>query len=134
MTAVRALAAGALVLAVAGCGGDGGGESEVSVPLAQVGTSGQSGTATLTRAGDGRTTVVVEVGNPPAEPQPAHVHPGTCADLDPLPAYALSSVEDGGSSTTLDVSLDELRDGEFALNVHRSSAAIRVSVACGDIP
>ena len=37
MTAVRALAAGALVLAVAGCGGDGGGESELSVPLAQVG-------------------------------------------------------------------------------------------------
>ena len=33
----------------------------------------------------------------------------------------------------MNVPLDELRDGEFAINVHKSAAALRIYVACGDI-
>jgi hypothetical protein len=125
----------AIVVAVPACGGnESGGDEEIAVPLSELAGSGQSGTATLIPVGDGRTQVVVKVDDPPAEAQPAHVHPGTCADLDPLPAYALSSVEGGESDTTLDVSLDDLREGDFAINVHRSAEEIRVSVACGEIP
>jgi hypothetical protein len=121
-------------LAVAACGGSSaGGDERLTVPLAELVGSGQSGTATLTPEGDGATRVVVRVGNPPQAAQPAHIHPGTCGDLDPLPAYPLEPVTAGSSSTTISASLGELRSGRFAVNVHLSEEEIRTSVACGDI-
>lgn len=121
--------------ALAGCGGGGNGDAQkVTVKLGELVASGQSGTATLTRAGSVQTIVHIQVANPPAEAQPAHIHPGTCEQLDPLPAWALESVVDGESETTLNVGLDELRTGKFAVNIHRSAEEIRTSVACGDIP
>jgi hypothetical protein len=121
-------------LAVAACGGSSaGGDEKLTVPLAELVGSGQSGTATLTPAGDGATRVLVRVGNPPQAEQPAHIHPGTCADLDPLPAYPLEPVTGGNSATTISASLQELRSGRFAVNVHLSEEEIRTSVACGEI-
>jgi Cu/Zn superoxide dismutase len=129
------LALAALTLAVAACGGDAAaGDDSVTVSLGELTGSGQSGSATLTPAGEGRTTVFVEVGSPPEEAQPAHIHPGTCADLDPLPAYPLAPLAGGASQTTVSISLDDLRRGAFAVNVHLSEEEIRTSVACGDIP
>ena len=129
-------AALALALALAGCGADdeaAGGGDAVTVELAEQNGSGQSGTATLTAAGDGATEVVIELNEGTADPQPAHIHAGTCADLDPQPKYPLDGVVDGGSRTTVQAPLSELRNGRLAINVHKSEAEIQTYVACGDI-
>jgi hypothetical protein len=129
-----ALLAGA-ALGVAACGGEeeGAGASDaVTVELAEQNDSGQSGTATLTPDGDS-TRVVIELGNGSSEPQPAHVHPGSCADLDPQPAHGLANVVDGSSETTVAAPLSELTAGDFAINVHKSAAEVQTYVACGDL-
>jgi hypothetical protein len=129
----------ALTLALAACGGDdeeeeaaGGGEGAVTVTLAEQNGSGQSGTATLTPVGESQTTVVIELSNPPADPQPAHVHSGTCAELGDV-VYPLTNVEGGASETTLDVALTELQSGGLAINAHESEANIQNYIACGEI-
>jgi Cu/Zn superoxide dismutase len=126
-----------LVLGLAACGGDDGddeaaGGDTVTVELAEQNGSGESGTATLTAEG-AQTRVVLDLSNPVADSQPAHIHPGTCANLDPAPAYPLPNVENGSSEATVDVTLGELTSGEFAVNVHESNDAADVYVACGDI-
>ena len=135
----------ALGLVVAGCGGSdgessgnttaGSGDSggTVMVKLDEQNGSGESGTATLTAEG-ASTKVVLELENPASpDPQPAHIHKGTCAELDPTPAYPLTNVEDGKSETTVNVALDELKSGEFAINVHKSEPEIKTYVSCGNI-
>ena len=132
--------AGVVVLVAAGCGSESGGSSSaggpVTVNLAEQNGSGESGTATLTAEGD-RTKVVLDVQNPSAtmasEAQPAHIHKGSCAKLDPTPAYGLTDVKDGTSSSTVDVKLDDLANGAFAINVHKSATEIETYVACGNI-
>ena len=57
--------------------------------LAPQNNSGESGTATLTKAGDNQTKVVLDVkGAPSGAAQPVHIHKGTCDTLDPKPTYA----------------------------------------------
>src|SRR5262245_44196109 len=63
-------------------------------------SSNESGTATLTKAGDKKTKVVLSVeGAPAGANQPVHIHKGTCANLDPKPAFPLSPVVNGKSET-----------------------------------
>jgi hypothetical protein len=70
---------------------------------------------------------------------PAHIHLGTCAELDPNPAFPLmdvAQIEDGTvetSTTTVDVSLDDLLATPYAINAHESAENISTYVACGDI-
>lgn len=70
---------------------------------------------------------------------PAHIHVGTCAELDPNPTYPLNDVtqvEDSDVSTStilLDVTLDDLLASLFAINAHESAENITTYVACGDI-
>ena len=87
---------------------------------------------------------------------PAHVHKGTCAELDPNPAYPLDNVgprltdddempapEDikGSltanpveySQTEIEVNLDDLLTEAHALNVHESDQNVANYIACGDI-
>lgn len=118
-------------LGLVACGG--GDDSGLTLPLAQENGSGQSGTATLTSAGDGRTTVVLELSNPPEAPQPAHVHPGPCGDLgDPI--AGLQNLVDGRSESTVSMSLDDLRTGDLVVHAHKSEAEFEISVACAPIP
>jgi hypothetical protein len=145
---LRIAAAAIFVIALAACGGaeetdDVGGaappaaqaaDGPVTVELGEENGSGQTGTATLTAVSADETRVVVEVTNPPAETQPAHIHRGSCADLDPAPLYGLPNLIDGRSETTVPASLDELGDGGLALNVHRSDAQLDLYVACGNLP
>jgi hypothetical protein len=95
--------------------------------------SGESGTVTLTPVGDKTRVDLALVGAPADTPQPAHVHPGPCAKLDPKPKYPLAPVVDGFSTTTLDVPIGQLTSGDFAVNVHKSSSEIAKYVACGDL-
>jgi hypothetical protein len=96
--------------------------------------SGESGTATLTRAGDNATKVVLEIqGVPAGVSQPVHIHKGSCAKLDPKPAYPLSPVVNGKSETTVKVSLDSLQKGGYAINGHKSAQEAATYVFCGEI-
>ena len=123
----------ALVGLAAGCGGDDeAGSDETTVELAAVGDSGQTGSVTLTTDGD-MTTVVVDVDDPVSSSQPAHIHEGTCDDLNPAPAYGLTNVEDGSSDTTVDAPLDELIEGDYAINLHMSADDLETYTSCGDI-
>jgi hypothetical protein len=137
---VKRLALGLSALALlAGCGSDGGGSGsgsgsdELTVSLAEQSGSAQSGEAVLTAVDDSTTRVEISLGGGGETPQPAHIHKGSCANLNPEPEHALEDVVAGESSTEVNVSLDELRDGEFAINVHESATALQTYVACGDI-
>jgi hypothetical protein len=95
--------------------------------------SGEAGTVTLTAVGD-KTRVDVALAGAPVEPaQPAHLHPGSCAKLDPKPKYPLTPVVDGVSTSMVDAPLAQLTAGDLAVNVHKSSAEISKYVACGDL-
>jgi hypothetical protein len=121
---------GALVLG--GCGGSGAPE-EIILDLVEQNASGQTGTVTLTSQGD-RTQIVVESISPfGRDPQPTHVHKGTCAHLNPQPAYALPSLVDGIGGDTIDIPLSDLLDGEYAVNIHRSESQLDEYTACADI-
>jgi hypothetical protein len=128
-----------LVLLVAGCGSSSSesgseGADEVVVTLDEQNGSAESGTATLTAEGD-RTRVVLELqsksATPVAQPQPAHIHKGSCDELDPTPAYGLNDVKAGMSTSTVNAKLTDLRNGDFAINVHESAENIEKYVACG---
>ena len=124
----------AATLVIAGCGGDddefGG---NVAVPLVTQNNSGQDGEATLSEVDADTTRVVLEVENPSVEPQPAHIHRGSCENLDPTPAYPLENVVDGKSTTEVNVAVEDLVDKGFAINVHKSAEEVEVYVSCGDI-
>jgi hypothetical protein len=133
-------------IALAGCGGDdgnggngdagdGGGAAtgEITIDLAESMGSGQTGTAVLTDAG-GQTFVSIEIsGEPVSDSQPAHVHEGTCEELNPTPAFGLENVTGGVSDSTIDVGLDALTSGTYAINVHKADADLETYVSCGNI-
>jgi Cu/Zn superoxide dismutase len=120
------------VLAVGGAGLADAAEP-ITVQLTPQNNSGESGTAVLTDAGP-KTKVVVEVkGAPAGVGQPLHVHKGTCAQLDPKPAYGLTTLSGGKSETTIDVPIGDLRKG-FAINGHKSAQEASTYVFCGNIP
>jgi hypothetical protein len=104
-----------------------------TVRIAQQNKSGESGTARLTPNGD-KTRVEIRLkGTPKGVSQPAHIHEGSCANLDPKPKYGLDNAVNGKSTTEVPVSLDTLRGGNLAINVHKSTEDIKTYVACGDI-
>jgi hypothetical protein len=105
----------------------------LSVQLGEQNDSGQSGTATFTINDDGNVHVSIDLSGGGSEPQPAHIHEGTCADLNPEPAFPLENVVNGSSETDLSVSLDDLALEPYAVNVHQSEAEADVYVACGDL-
>jgi hypothetical protein len=105
----------------------------VTVKLSQQNKSGESGTAKLTPAGDKTKVEISLKGAPKGVAQPAHVHEGTCAKLDPKPKYPLQNVVDGKSTTEVPADIKTLRGGNLAINVHKSGEEAKVYVACGDI-
>jgi hypothetical protein len=125
------LLAALVPFAFTACGG--GDDPALTLELAQENSSRQSGTATLTPADDGSTTIVIELSNPPDAPQPAHVHPGPCGDLgDPI--AGLQNLVGGRSESTVSMSLDDLRTGDLVVHAHKSEAEFEISVACALIP
>jgi len=104
----------------------------VTVTMNAQNGSGESGTATLTEK-DGKLMVSLNLSNGTAEPQPAHIHTGSCSNLDPKPTYPLTNVVNGKSDTTLDINMATLASGQYAVNVHKSAAEVSTYVSCGDI-
>jgi plastocyanin len=85
-----------------------------------------------------------------AHAHPAHIHLGTCSELDPNPAFPLTDVapasnESGAetdsaaaipverSVTTVDASVEDLRTGGYAINIHQSADDIGTYIACGNL-
>ncbi len=110
-----------------------GAQAPTTVTLKAENNSGQDGTAMLTDMGGGKTKVVLDLRNSPAGPQPAHVHEGTCANLNPAPKHPLTNVVNGRSETMLDVRMSDLMMGNLAINVHKSAQEAQTYVSCGDI-
>jgi hypothetical protein len=85
--------------------------------------------------------------DPGAEAHPAHIHAGTCAELGevvlPLETVMIptDSIREGAetahpvksSQTIVDMPLQEIIDGGYAVNIHLSAEAIDTYIACGDI-
>src|SRR5262245_58644948 len=96
-------------------------DKPVTVKIGQQNKSGESGTATLTPAGDKTKVEISLKGAPKGASQPAHFHEGTCAKLEPKPKYGLSNVVDGKSVTEIPVKLEDLMKETTAINVHKSA-------------
>jgi hypothetical protein len=125
-----AAAAALLALAVPASAADG---PHRVFALGTQNASGELGTVTLTAVGD-KTRVEVALANAPTDvPQPAHIHEGTCAKLDPKPKYPLSVVVDGTSTTMVDAPMSQLVAGGFSVNVHKSTKEIPTYIACGEL-
>jgi hypothetical protein len=124
--AALAMAALALITACASAG-------TRSVNLATLNESGVTGNVTLTDLGPQTTRVEVRVvpGNNPD--MPAHIHPGSCAELVPQPKYPLQNVVNGASTTVVSAPLAELMAGDLAVNLHRSNDDLGTYTACADL-
>jgi hypothetical protein len=141
---LRILVLGLAVCAcsLAGCGGGGGdaGESStgakavapVEIQLQEESGSGEVGTAMLSAEG-AKTKVEIVLVSHAANRQPAHIHRGTCTNLDATPAYPLDNVVDGKSTTVVAAALDSLLAKDYAINVHRSAKKLNEYVLCGNI-
>ena len=89
---------------------------------------------------------------------PAHIHDGTCAELDPNPAAPLNDVAPRGydseegtisedveargsltaasveySESEAEISFDDVLETSHAINVHESNEHPEIYIACGDI-
>ena len=94
----------------------------------------QSGAVLMEPTIGDRTLVFVDVEPGPAGVlQPIHIHEGSCPDVGAV-AFPLQDVLAGKSGTVLDLPIDDLRTGDFAINVHQSADEAGVYVSCGDIP
>ncbi len=122
---------------------------------------GMVGAGALLAAGVMGSGVLAQDDEPEVVGHPAHIHSGTCAELDPNPLAPLNDVtlplvgDDEDQAPTsedikgaidqplvevsqndeidTDVTFDELFETSHALNVHESAENIDNYIACGDI-
>ncbi|HEX2171357.1 MAG TPA: hypothetical protein VHL09_02785, partial [Dehalococcoidia bacterium] len=110
------------------------GNLPVRVAMQALNNSGQEGTAALMDLGDGRVRVSVDLQDSPAGPQPAHLHEGSCANLNAAPRFPLENVANGRSDSTVQADYTQLMTRPFALNVHRSAQEANIYTSCGNLP
>jgi Cu/Zn superoxide dismutase len=104
----------------------------LTLPLAAQNNSGVAGTAVLTQMGS-NVRVEIKVTGAGAGPQPAHIHEGSCAQLNPTPQYTLLNVTNGSSTTDIQTTLQSLTASPHAVHLHKSADELSVYVACADI-
>jgi plastocyanin len=106
----------------------------VDFPLDELGSSGQSGTATLVASGDS-TVVTLHLSEGSVETELVHIHNGQCGDALAGVAHVLTNFAGGAGSsvTTIEQSLDSLLTGAFAINAHQTGNP-GTYTACGNIP
>jgi hypothetical protein len=103
-----------------------------TIALETLNDSGVTGTVAFSDV-NGRTRVDVTV-DPAGNPDmPAHIHPGTCAELVPQPKFPLENVRNGTSTTVVPASITELFAGNLAVNIHKSNDDLKTYTACVDI-
>jgi hypothetical protein len=96
--------------------------------------SKQDGQAFLNDTSSGL-KIKLQVKNEPAGAvEPAHIHQGTCAKLNPAPWKPLSNVVGGVSTSTIaGLTIAQLKKAHYAINVHESASNIKHYVSCGDL-
>ena len=104
----------------------------LTIALSELNSSGQSGTTTLVANGSLTDVAVVVTPGAAGVAQPIHIHASSCATLGGV-EYPLTSVMNGTSLTSVSVTLESLRDGDFAVNLHKSGAEASVYVSCGNL-
>ncbi|MCC6630356.1 MAG: hypothetical protein IT340_23485 [Chloroflexi bacterium] len=109
-------------------------QAPVTITLNPQSNSGITGTAVLTPQGTQTRVLLTIKGGPAGVSHPAHIHTGTCANLNPRPAYPLSNVQNGTSETLVNASLQQIMASQHAINVHKSPQEASIYVACGDLP
>lgn len=114
-----------------------------------VGPAGQSTTVTLVDAST-QTVVGLAVVTPdPSDPSKtdvrlliggvpagtiALIHKGSCANLNPAPAFLLRGFDaTGASQTTVPIAYADLTAGGYALALHATMGDLSHALACGDI-
>jgi len=105
----------------------------ISLSLASQNGSSITGNATITELPGGKMRVEIHTNGAGAGPQPAHIHQGTCANLDPAPKFSLTSLTNGASTTELDGSLRDITSAPHAIHLHKAPDELPVYVACADI-
>jgi hypothetical protein len=129
---VRAAFAAATIAAIA-CAAASAYPSTLKLKLYAQNRPGETGTALLQQI-PGGVKIVIKMAGGQNGTQPAHIHTGTCAKLDPVPKYALTNIVHGSSATTISgVTLGDLLKGNYVIDVHESSADIKRYVACAAI-
>jgi hypothetical protein len=104
-----------------------------TIELETLNGSGVTGTVVLTPISNSSTRVEISVQTGGNLDMPAHVHPGSCADLVPQPKYPLQNVVNGVSSTVVPAGTGELLAGDLAVNLHRSNEDMGTYTACADL-
>jgi hypothetical protein len=106
--------------------------TRLEITFAELNDSGISGTATLYEMG-AQTLVELDLDGT-GENHPTHIHEGTCDNIEPVAAYDLTNVGPEGTSTTLvDVSLSDLLNGEYVIDLHLAPDQLGLLIACADI-
>jgi hypothetical protein len=112
--------------------------SNPTVQLAQLGSSGITGTAQLMEHGAGQTMVTVTLSGPGSGAHPGHIHSGTCENLGAVvaPLQAVERANGNGTSTsTVEVPLATVMNGQHVVNYHAGTGANPMApVACAQIP
>lgn len=103
----------------------------LSIPLNELNASGLSGEAVLTETDSGTNVELMVEGA--SGGHPVHIHLGTCAVLGEVSAALTDIDANGESMTDVELTIDELLDGEYAINAHESVENIANYVTCGDI-
>ncbi len=106
----------------------------MTINLGAQNNSKQNGQAFLNDTPQGLKVKVQLANEPAGGSEPAHIHEGTCAKLNPAPWKALSNVVGGASTTTIPgVTIAQLKKAHYAINVHQSASNLGHYVSCGDI-
>ncbi len=96
--------------------------------------SKQDGMASVKDVSGGVLVKIALKDTPKGSSEPAHIHQGTCAKLNPAPWKPLSNVVGGKSTTTLQgVTVAQLKKAHYAINVHKSASDLKTYVSCGDL-
>jgi hypothetical protein len=108
---------------------EGGGGQVVTVEVAELGGSGETGTATLTERAGG-THVVVELRGGRGGVQPADIRKGTCERPASRPEFELQNLSGGHGETHVEAPLQRLLSVDYVLLVQRSTSEATAHVAC----
>lgn len=106
----------------------------LNINMGAMNGSKQDGSASVTDKGNGVEVLVKLNNEPKGASQPAHIHEGTCKNINPAPWKPLKNVVDGKSTTMVaGVTVAELKKEKYAINVHKSANDLKTYVSCGDL-
>ena len=106
--------------------------STKTVKLVAVGSSGVSGTATLSDIGGGQTVVVIKVEANYNQDMPSMIGMGPCSGIDESNALFLNDTRNGTGTTVVTAALADLVKSPHQVHLHTSGEDLSYT-ACGDI-